>query len=73
MRLTPMMLLSALLLAGCGERPADPRGVGRDEVLLQVAATGRADTRPDEAPSPWGSTYPPTAGRRPRQQRASSG
>jgi hypothetical protein len=38
-----------LLLAGCGERAADPRGVGRDEVLLQVAATGRADTRPDEA------------------------
>ena len=41
--------LLALALAGCGERPADPRGVGRDEVLLQVSATGRTDTRPDEA------------------------
>jgi uncharacterized protein len=38
-----------LALAGCGQRPPDPRGVGRDEVLLQVAATGRADSRPDEA------------------------
>jgi hypothetical protein len=49
MRLCCSILSSSLLLAGCGERPADPRGVGRDEVLLQVVATGRADTRPDEA------------------------
>lgn len=38
-----------LLVAGCGQAPADPRGVERDEVLLQLVATGRADTRPDEA------------------------
>jgi uncharacterized protein YggE len=29
--------------------PRDPRGVDRDEVLLQVLASGRADTRPDQA------------------------
>ncbi len=38
-----------LPLAGCGRAPADPRGIDRDEVLLQVAATGRAEARPDEA------------------------
>lgn len=38
-----------LVLAGCGGAPEDPRGVARDEVLLQVVATGRADTRPDQA------------------------
>lgn len=37
------------LLAACGPRPADPRGVDHDEVLLQVVATGRADSRPDQA------------------------
>ena len=37
------------LLAACERAPADPRGVGRDEVLVQIVATGRADTRPDEA------------------------
>src|SRR5690349_7593268 len=36
-------------LAACGAPPPDPRGVGRDEVLVQISATGRADTRPDEA------------------------
>jgi hypothetical protein len=45
----PLAGATILALAGCGERPADPRGVGRDEVLLQVVATGRADTRPNEA------------------------
>jgi len=43
--------LAALLVLGlsaCG-RPADPRGVARDEVLLQVSATGRAESRPDQA------------------------
>jgi hypothetical protein len=49
MRLALGILLSPLLVAGCGEARPDPRGVGRDEVLLQVVATGRADTRPDEA------------------------
>jgi uncharacterized protein YggE len=38
-----------LFAAACGERSADPRGVDREEVLVQIAATGRADTRPDEA------------------------
>ena len=37
------------LLAACQPRPADPRGVERDETLLTVSASGRADTRPDEA------------------------
>lgn len=42
-----ILLLGAL--AACGQQAPDPRGVERDEVLLQVVATGRADTRPDEA------------------------
>ncbi|HEX8642072.1 MAG TPA: SIMPL domain-containing protein [Allosphingosinicella sp.] len=37
------------LTAACGQAAADPRGVERDEVLVQIAASGRADTRPDEA------------------------
>ena len=41
-------LAALIALSACGERP-DPRGVGRDETLLTVSATGRADTRPDEA------------------------
>ena len=40
--------LSLLVLAGCSQAP-DARGVRPDEVLLQVAATGRAEARPDEA------------------------
>lgn len=39
----------AAILTGCSSGPPDPRGVARDEVLVQVSATGRADTRPDEA------------------------
>lgn len=42
-------LVVALALGACGAAEPDPRGVGRDEVLVQVSATGRADTRPDEA------------------------
>lgn len=38
-----------LTLAACGSQEPDPRGVDRDETLLTVAATGRSDTRPDEA------------------------
>lgn len=49
MRNTAAALPLCLMLAACGQAAADPRGVGRDEVLVQVAATGRADTRPDEA------------------------
>lgn len=41
-------LVLAMLTAGCAQEP-DPRGVRPNEVLLQVAATGRADSRPDEA------------------------
>lgn len=39
----------ALLLAGCGDAPYDPRGVDHAETLLSVSATGEAETRPDEA------------------------
>ncbi len=49
MRVPPSMLLMGLTLAGCTQAPPDPRGVARDEVLLQVMASGQADTRPDEA------------------------
>src|SRR5688500_1570554 len=41
--------LAALALTACERAAPDPRGVGRDETLLTVTATGRADTRPDEA------------------------
>ncbi len=41
-------LLLVLLAAGCAQEP-DPRGVKPNEVLLQVAATGRSEARPDEA------------------------
>ena len=42
-------LLAITLAAGCTPSPPDPRGVGRDEVLLQVSATGTAEAAPDEA------------------------
>src|SRR5918998_37189 len=42
-------LLMLFALSACSEAAPDPRGVGRDEVLVQVSASGRADTRPDEA------------------------
>jgi hypothetical protein len=45
---TIALLAAVLSLAGCHHRP-DARGVDRDETLLTVTATGRADTRPDEA------------------------
>jgi len=38
-----------LLLAACQASAPDPRGVERGETLLTVTATGRSDTRPDEA------------------------
>ncbi|HEX6866595.1 MAG TPA: SIMPL domain-containing protein, partial [Caulobacteraceae bacterium] len=44
-------------------REPDPRGVDHDEVLLQVVAGGRADTRPDQARFTAGvQTIAPTAG-----------
>ena len=62
MRALSLALPLCLALAACGQAPPDPRGVGRDEVLVQVAASGRADTRPDEARFTAGvSTIAPTA------------
>jgi hypothetical protein len=51
MRNLPSALGIVLILAlgACSKAAPDPRGVGRDEVLVQVSASGRADTRPDEA------------------------
>lgn len=43
------VLFLAIPLAACGQSASDPRGVDRDETLLTVSATGRAETRPDEA------------------------
>jgi uncharacterized protein len=44
-----LLTLSTMLLAGCGHRSHDPRGLDRDEVLLRVSATDDAETRPDLA------------------------
>jgi hypothetical protein len=49
MRHFALAALTALTLPACERAVPDPRGVGRDETLLTVTATGRADTRPDEA------------------------
>ena len=45
----PALVLIPLVLAGCERAAADPRGVDRAETFLTVTASGRADTRPDEA------------------------
>ena len=44
-----LALLPLALLAACAPRAPDPRGVDHDETLLTVSATGRSETRPDEA------------------------
>jgi len=49
MRYSASTVLICAALTACGDTPEDPRGVDRDEVLLQVSATGRTDTRPNEA------------------------
>ena len=49
MRLGYLTLPACLTLTACGHAPPDPRGVGRDEVLVQIAASGHSDTRPDQA------------------------
>lgn len=49
MRRLLLTLVTALALAACGETRPDPRGVEHDEVLVQITASGRADSRPDEA------------------------
>jgi uncharacterized protein YggE len=46
---TAAALLAVTALAACAPREADPRGVDRNEVLLQVSAMGETDTRPDQA------------------------
>ncbi|HEX8572020.1 MAG TPA: SIMPL domain-containing protein [Allosphingosinicella sp.] len=57
----PTVIL-VLGLAACSSAAPDPRGVGRDEVLVQVSASGRADSRPDEARFTAGvETIAPTA------------
>lgn len=43
------LLVPALALAACGDADRDPRGLGHDETLLSVSATGLAETRPDQA------------------------
>src|SRR5215212_9550632 len=46
---TLSLFLALPLLAACQAEVPDPRGVDHDETLLTVSASGRADTRPDEA------------------------
>lgn len=64
MRAFALSLPVILSLAACGgPPPPDRRGVDRDEVLVQVTASGRAETRPDEARFTAGvSTVAPSAG-----------
>ena len=49
MRRIPCALLGLVASSACSDRAPDPRGVAQDEVLVQIVAGGRADTRPDEA------------------------
>jgi uncharacterized protein YggE len=44
-----VLLAVVLALPACERAAPDPRGVDREETLLTVTATGRSDTRPDEA------------------------
>lgn len=46
---TAIAFATTLALAACGHPRPDARGVDHDETLLTVTASGRADTRPDEA------------------------
>jgi uncharacterized protein len=41
--------ICTLALTACGGGKPDQRGVGRNETLLSVSATGRSETRPDMA------------------------
>lgn len=45
----PFVLVPLAVLAACHPAAPDPRGVDRDETLLMVSATGRSETRPDQA------------------------
>ena len=61
MKRTVLAAVAMLGLAACSERP-DPRALQKDEVLLSVSATGRNETRPDEARFSAGvSSLAPTA------------
>jgi uncharacterized protein YggE len=61
-RAVASLALLCLSLAACDRPPPDARGLQRDEVLVQISASGRADTRPDEARFTAGvSTIAPTA------------
>ena len=44
-----LILLPLATLATCAPHAPDPRGVDHDETLLTVSASGRSETRPDEA------------------------
>lgn len=44
-----LFVLPLLSLAACAEKPHDPRGVGPKETLLQISASGRTETAPNEA------------------------
>lgn len=46
---TPVLLLSFAVLSACNAADPDPRGVERGETLLTISASGRAESRPDEA------------------------
>lgn len=57
------LLLAPLILAACGDKSYDPRGVDHDETLLSVSATGESEVRPDEAVFQAGiNSWAPTAG-----------
>ncbi|PAX09293.1 SIMPL domain-containing protein [Sphingomonas lenta] len=58
----PAWLTPLVLLAACDRAAPDPRGVDRNETLLQVTADGEAEVRPDEARFSVGvSSIAPTA------------
>ena len=44
-----VLLIVLASAAACDRAAPDPRGVGKNETLLVVTASGRAETRPDEA------------------------
>lgn len=48
-KLLPFAAAAPLALAACQPAAPDPRGVDHDETLLTVSATGKSETRPDEA------------------------
>ena len=65
-----LLLVTLPLLAACQPAASDPRGVARDETLLSVNASGRADTRPDEARLQFGvQSNAPTAAEASRANR----